>query len=238
VTKVNPPPARLVLTGHPPRVLLRQSFVDMEHLWTARHAARLCSEREPQLRPNEYDIEHRSLVMTAIFFAAASLEALVNEVIRDVNDAPAGGTSGRVAGIRVNATRTAAFQELRRRERSIRPPTEKYQRALDAVGKPRYSENRDPLKSAKLLFNLRNHFVHFKPETRDIADPHEFEIALKPKIVENQQQIGVPWFPNKALGAGLAQWACDSSARFASSWWKRMGLRGSYDASFSQLPPP
>jgi hypothetical protein len=161
----------------------------------------------------------------------------VNEVILDVIDAPAGGTSDRVAGIRVNATRTAAFQALWRRGRSIRPPTEKYQQALDAVGKPRYSENHDPLESAKLLFNLRNHFVHFKPQTRDIADPHEFEIALKTTIVENQQQIGEPWFPNKALGAGLAQWACDSGARFASSWWKRMGLRGSYDASFGQLGP-
>ena len=52
-----------------------------------------------------------------------------------------------------------------------------------------------------------------------------------------QQQIGAPWFPNKALGAGLAQWVCDSSARFANSWWNRIGLHRSYDASFNQLGP-
>jgi hypothetical protein len=26
--------------------------------------------------------------------------------------------------------------------------------------------------------------------------------------------------------------------RFAKRWWKRMGLRGEFDASFNQLPPP
>jgi hypothetical protein len=89
---IHPPPAKLVLTGFVPRVQIRQ-YVTMEHLWTARHAARLRREREPQLQPNVPDIEHRSLVMTAIFFGAGFLEALVNEVILDVVDPPAGGPS-------------------------------------------------------------------------------------------------------------------------------------------------
>jgi hypothetical protein len=235
---INPRPARIVLTGGVPRIQIRQ-YVTMEHLWTARHAARLCSEREPQLQPNIADVEHRSLAMTAIFFGAAFLEALVNEVILDVVDPPAGGPSARVAGIPVDAKTTAAFQKLWKNERRIKGgPLGKHQAALDAVSKPRYDETRNPFKSAQLLFDLRNHFVHFKPETLDIAAEHDFEKALKKaKVVENQQQIGVPWFPNKALGAGLAQWACESSSSFAKSWWKRIGLRRSYDASFNQLDP-
>ena len=78
------------------------------------------------------------------------------------------------------------------------------------MGKRRYNETRLPFKSAQLVFDLRNHFVHFKPETQDIDAEHDFEKALKrAKVVENQQQIGAPWFPNEALGAGLAQWVCD-----------------------------
>jgi hypothetical protein len=119
-----------------PRVLLRQ-YVTMEHLWTARHAARLCRERELQLQPNVADIEHRSLAMTAIFFAAAFLEALVNEVILDVVDPPAGGPSARVAGIPVDAKTTAAFQKLWKNERRIKGgPLGKYQAALDPSPSP------------------------------------------------------------------------------------------------------
>ena len=68
---------------------------------------RLCSEREPQLQRNVPDAEHRSLAMTAIFFAEPFLEALVNEVILDVAEPPPGGPSARVAGIPVDAKRGA-----------------------------------------------------------------------------------------------------------------------------------
>jgi hypothetical protein len=91
----------------------------------------------------------------------------------------------------------------------------------------------------QLLIELRHHFMHYKPEWRDVDAEHHFEHALKrAKVVENQQPIGAPWFANKALGAGLADWSCDITTKFANSWWKRMGLKGRFDASFNQLPPP
>ncbi|MDT5351498.1 MAG: hypothetical protein QOJ56_30 [Mycobacterium sp.] len=242
---IHPSPAKLILTGlddaltgFVPRVQIRQ-YLTMQHLWTARHAARLCVEREPQLEPNVADTEHRSLAISAVSFAGAFLEALVNEVIVDVVDPPAGGPSARVAGIPVDAKTTGAFEKLWKKERRIKGgPLGKYQAALDAVSKRQYTETRDPYKSAKLLIDVRNHFIHFKPETLDTAAEHDLEKRLKKaKVVENQQQIGWPWFLNKALGAGIAEWACDSSSRFANAWWGRMGLRGSYDATFNQLGP-
>jgi hypothetical protein len=145
---IRPGPGKLVLTGLAPRVQIRQ-YVTMEHLWTACHAARLCSEREPQLQRNVPDAEHRSPAMTAIFFAAAFLEALVNEVILDVAEPPRGGPSARVAGIPVDAKTRGAFQKLWKNERSIKGgPLGKYQAALDVVGKRRYDETRPPFKSA------------------------------------------------------------------------------------------
>lgn len=50
----------------------------------------------------------------------------------------------------------------------------------------RYTEDRDPYKSAKLLVDVRNHFIHFKPESQDIAVEHDLEMKLKKaKVVEN-----------------------------------------------------
>jgi hypothetical protein len=157
----------------------------------------------------------------------------------------AAGSPGRVEGIPTDTNTTAAFQAIiwdsrRRRERRIGTLV-KYQEALDAVPRAnakRYTEDRDPYKSAKLLVDVRNHFIHFKPESQDVAVEHDLEMRLKKaKVVQNQQEIGSPWFLNKALGAGLAQWACESSSTFANSWWNRIGLRRSYDAAFNQLGP-
>ena len=63
----------IMATMHAPTISMRH-YVTMDHLWTARHAARLCGQLEPQLQPNDPVVEHRSLVMTAVFFGAAFLE--------------------------------------------------------------------------------------------------------------------------------------------------------------------
>ena len=69
--------------------------------------------------------------------STAFLEALVNEVILDVVDPPAGGPSARVAGIPVDAKTTAAFQKLWKNERRIKGgPLGKYQAALDPSPSP------------------------------------------------------------------------------------------------------
>jgi len=172
--------------------------------------------------------------MASIFFAAAFLEALVNEVILGMLDA--NGPTPRTAGIPHSII--PAFRQLWKQERRL-GIRGKYQEALSAVGKPQYDERRDPAKSARLVVELRNHFVHHQPEWRDVNAQHHFERALKRAgVAPNQQPLGPPWFTNKALGAGLAGWSCDVSTRFANSWWKRIGLRGRFDASFNQLPPP
>ncbi len=226
-----------------------REYITMEHLWTARNAARLCGEPEPQPPPIQPNVAHRSLAMTAIIFSAAFLEALVNEVILDVIEPPQGKPSTRVEGIPIS-TATTPFKQLWRNERKL-GPLGKYQAALKAVNKKPYKEtlkqvgpgNRttvlfhlEPARSAKLLFELRNHFMHFKPETRDIDIEHDYAKRLKKAKAFGSQQHSLG-HPNQALGADLAQWACDSSAKFAKSWWARMGLRRSFDAAFDQLGP-
>jgi hypothetical protein len=127
----------------------------------------------------------------------AFLEALVNEVILDMIDTS--GPTSRTAGI--SHSTIPAFHQLWRGERRL-GIRGKYQEALSAVGRHRYDERRDPAKSMQLIVDLRNHFVHHKPEWHDVDAEHHFEGALKKAgVVENQQPISGPWFSNKALGA-------------------------------------
>jgi hypothetical protein len=176
-----------------------RQYVTMEHLWTARHAARLCKEREAQISNQATaDTEHRSLAVTTIFFAAAFVEALVNEVILDVIDP--GGPSSRTAGIPPSTV--SAFRQLWRREHRL-GIRGKYQEALQAVGKRPYDERRDPAKSLQLVIELRNHFVHYKPEWQDIDAEHYFERALKKaKVVENPATDWRPVVPEQSARRG------------------------------------
>ena len=212
-----------------------QELFAMQHLWTARHAARLCKERETQvISKRSVDTELRSHAMVSIFFAAAFLEALVNEVILGMLDAH--GPSSRTSGIPHSTI--PAFRQLWKKERQL-GIRGKYQEALSVVEARQYDKRRDPAKGMMLVIELRNHFVHHQPEWRDIDAEHHFERALTSAgVAPNQQALGPPWFTNKALGAGIAEWSCDVSTRFARSWWKRIGLKGKFDASLNQLPPP
>jgi hypothetical protein len=224
-----PGPARD--NGGTPKIEVRDS-ITRDHRWTALHAARLCGQLESQLKRNDPKVEHRSQAMIAVFFAAAFLDALVNEVILDVIDPEV--PAAHVANIPTDTATIAAFR------RALNEPStlEKYQKALTAAGKLPYTETRNPFKRAQLLLRFRNHLVHFKPKTRDIHVEHDFAARFKnAKIAENQQDIGLPWFPNRALGVGLADWACETSFQFGKSWWKRIGLRRDFDATFDQLAP-
>lgn len=221
---ISPGLAPVAITGLTSKIEIRDS-VTRDHRWTALHAARLCGQLEPQLKRNDPKVEHRSLAMTAVFFAGAFLDALVNEVILDVIDPEV--PSAHVASIPTDTATITAFRRVINNEPST---LDKYQKALTAAGKVPYTETRDPYKKAQLLLRFRNHLVHFKPKTRDIHVEHNFAAKFKnAKIVENQQDIGLPWFPNRALGVGLADWACETSYRFGKSWWKRIGLRRDFD---------
>jgi hypothetical protein len=57
-----------VSMGTPTVSVTTREYMTMEHLWTARHAARLCSERESQILGQETpDTELRSFTITSIF---------------------------------------------------------------------------------------------------------------------------------------------------------------------------
>jgi hypothetical protein len=208
----------------------------VEHLWTARHAARLSREREAAITQG-IDFEHRSHVMTAIFFSAAFLEALVNDVVLEIVQPGPGSPSPRIASIPQSSL--PAFQQLWARERRL-GVLRKCQEALAAAQsqQQQFSLNHNPAKNAQLVIDLRRHFVHHKPEWQDIDAEHHFKPRLKAAKVAEYPLPLAPWFPNKALSAGLAQWACEATTRFADSWWRRMRLKGSYDAALNDFPPP
>lgn len=207
------------------------------HLWTARHAARLCAEREMNiLQEIAVDVEHRSHALTAVISAAAFLETIVNEVFQDVADINT--PDPRIDGIPSDgATKLRAFwkgSDTIEQSSAL----QKYQIALACVGRPLLADDQ-PYQDARMVIRLRNALIHFKPQWQAEDVEHELERKLKGKFVENQQPVDARfWYPNKALGAGCAEWACVACTKLVAEWWNRMGLVRQYDANLHQWPTP
>lgn len=224
-----------------------RQYWSLSHLWAARNAARRCSEIEASISTQTIvNREHICLAITAIVFAAAFMEAQVNELVLSIADPPPGNPEVWIAGIPSSAT--PALEAIWNQERRL-GIRRKYQDSLVAVRKTKFDENSEPFESFDLLIGLRDRFVHYKPHTQyldgkppaaqraAVKERQDFENALKARIVENAQPFERPWFPAKAIGAGCANWACDTSVEFVRQWRQQMGLTAFYDLDLKEQPP-
>lgn len=180
-----------------------------QHLWTARRAAWLSSQREQHLVDIDYrnvDREHRAHVTTAVFSSVAFVEALVNDAVDR-------------QGLQINS----------------RPnPIHNAQEALRASGRQPLDIGRDPGQSFNVVRHLRNALLHYVPEWE-----HDFingdlyaDLERRLRGRENRQQVVDPWFPNRALGAGCADWAVTTSLDFAKQWHTAMNLSPDFDTIY------
>jgi hypothetical protein len=236
-----PPSEGLTITDYLVTRVGSRHYFATEHLWNARHQARLCQERENFLvSENRYqpDIEQRTLAVSSVLASVAFLEALVNEVWQDAADTPSDETNQRLKGLSQGAV--ARLRELWLSESVERALSilDKYRVALVCAEKPPLDTGRDPFQSVQIAIQLRNALVHFKPELQWHDETHQLEARLKSKITENPLPLGDPWYPNKALGAGLAEWAWQRCRDFANEWWKLIGLERDYLEDFAHWPEP
>ena len=225
-------------------------YITSQHLWTARREAWLCRNREDQLlNDGNVDQRHRSHAITAVLSAVAFLEAFINAIWQDAADSEPGKHTHYTDGIPDDAM--ATMRELwngKDQAERMMSLLSKFQVALVCAGHERIDEGAEPFQSADVLVDLRDELVHFKPRWHSNEDDTKFEKrfkrfekGLKSKITpqrENRQPIGLPWFPNKALGAGCADWACESSIAFARTWHQRTGLTHDFDNTYLRSSPP
>ena len=91
-----------------------------------------------------------------------------------------------------------------------------------------------------LLMHLRNTLVHYVPEwlppisseDPDVTIEHKLEKQLKGKFEVNPmfRSSGNPFFPDKCLGYGCAQWAILCSIDFVKEWYARLGYQCSLES--------
>jgi len=162
-------------------------YVAGQHLWSARHHARLCTELEAEKTGiTAFDIQHRAYAVSAVLSAVVFLEALVNETLQDAAD----GNSSRIAPLdhRCIERMGEFWNSLKGRRADV---LRKFQKALLIADREQLNPGAAPYQDAKLLIDIRNRLVHFRPAWMTAGEETEEEEQVKGKFAENALMAGM-----------------------------------------------
>lgn len=159
----------------------------------------------------------------------AFLEASINELFADAHDA----YLKRLDGLRdedIELMRDMWRQGIPRTARySV---LEKYAIALSLARKAPMDKGQAPWQPATVLIQLRNALIHYEPEwlqteaTGTEEQAHRLAKALKGRFAPNPLTgAGNPYYPDKVLGHGCAEWAVRTSAEFVDQFAQRLGIK-------------
>ncbi|MFB9384360.1 hypothetical protein ACFFTK_14565, partial [Pseudonocardia petroleophila] len=216
-----------------------RSYLSTAHLWMARHCAAYTSKYETQHKAERsaFHIHQRAYVMSAVTEAVAFVEALINEFFTDIHDSHADRYDS--LGPEVLAT-IRGYWSIAGSGNNVSVLT-KYEMALLLCGKPAYDKGAEPYQSMKAAIDLRNWQIHYRP--KNVGDESSYDVAkrLVGKFPDCALMAGSgnAWFPDRALGAGCAQWAVSSALAFADHFVETLGVEPNYRiVQHPDEPPP
>ncbi|MET8140808.1 hypothetical protein ABZU32_10905 [Sphaerisporangium sp. NPDC005288] len=218
--------------------VLMRSYFSTHHLYAARYAAESAQSLETSLAGQSvFDLRHRTLVISAICESAFFLEAAINEIFQDAKDehhSYIGGLDGSLLSAMAavwDATNNGYLEVLK-----------KYDLALRLAGHESFDPGTKILTNARLLVQLRNYLVHYRPEFvgNDLTHRLGKSLEASNRFAENElmKGSGNPWFPDRALGAGCADWAWRSARALTDEFARRMQLTLNYQAADYGDPLP
>ncbi len=123
----------------------------------------------------------------------------------------------------------------------------KYQKILAIAGKPPFDENDQAFANVRTLIEIRNHLMHYKREWVVIHDDsrtgsgeestaEKFGKVLRKKFAKNPlAPKNLPFFPDKCLGHGCAEWAIVNSIIFTDEFFRRLELAAPYQGIRDEL---
>ncbi|MBI2488072.1 MAG: hypothetical protein HYW01_14235 [Deltaproteobacteria bacterium] len=214
----------VVVSGIP--TIMVRIYYSSYHLWAAEHFYQLAGEIEDAHEGrSRFDIKHRAYVTNTILSSVAFLEAAINEVFQDAFD----NYLIYIGSLSVETRKILAdFWDMTEADnKSFVSILDKYQLALRFAGMEPFNKGENPYQDANLVVKIRNTLIHYKPQLLGGENIHQLEAKLKGKFPENKLMSGSagnPYFPDKALGKGCAEWTVKSVLIFANGFFLRMGV--------------
>ena len=193
--------------------------------------------------PQDLLLRHEAFTLNSVLSTVSFLESTVNELYADAAD-----DAYFFADEEHEALLRTIGEKWRNEKNFDRAPMiSKYQKILAIAGKPSFDENDQAFANVRTLIDIRNHLLHYKREWVVIGDGRsgdhgeetmveKFEKLLKRKFATNPfAETNRPFFPDKCLGHGCAEWAIVNSVIFTDEFFRRLDLPAPYEGIRDEL---
>jgi hypothetical protein len=185
----------------------------------------------------EKRLRHEAFILNALFSTVAFLESTINELWSDAADNAYFFTDETT-----EALLRAIGEKWKNENYFDRTPLPvKYQKILEIGGKPVFAEDDPDFTGIKDLIGIRNYLMHYRREwvviqAGEAAAVHsgtnaeKFELRLKDRFAQNPLAgKNLPFFPDRCLGHGCAEWAVATSLSFTDRFFRELGLPAPYE---------
>jgi hypothetical protein len=188
-------------------------------------------------------LQHEAFCLNSVLSTVSFLESTVNELYADAAD-----DAYFFADEKNEALLKTIGEKWRNGKNFDRAPMiSKYQKILAIAGKLPFDENDPAFANVRTLIEIRNHLMHYKREwvvirERGVAATDEettadkFEKILRKKFATNPLAAkNLPFFPDKCLGHGCAEWTILNSIIFTDEFFRRLDLPAPYEGIRDEL---
>lgn len=198
--------------------------------------------REEDLAPDLL-LRHEAFILNSVLSTVAFLESTINELYADAADD---------AYLFADEEHEALLRTIRERWQNEKnfdraPMSSKYQKILSIAGTSPFDEDDQAFANVRTLIEIRNHLMHYKREwvvirergvaaTGEETTADKFEKILRKKFAPNPLAAkNLPFFPDKCLGHGCAEWAIANSLIFTDEFFRRLDLPAPYEGIREEL---
>lgn len=188
-------------------------------------------------------LRHEAFTLSAVLSSVSFLESTVNELHADATDEEYSTIDEKHGTL----LRTIGEQWQNTRNFDRAPMITKYQTILAIAGQPGFEEGDQAFVNVRILTEIRNHLLHYSREwvvirsrQAPIQEPEStadyFEKVLYRKFATNPLALkNVPFFPDRCLGHGCAEWAIMNSIIFTDEFFRRLSLPVPYEGIRDEL---
>jgi hypothetical protein len=185
----------------------------------------------------EARLRHEAFILNSILSSVAFLESTINELYSDAVD------NAYFFYDEKNETLLKTISEKWKNEKNFdrAPLVNKYQKILLIAGTFAFDDDDPAYTNVRNLIEIRNFLMHYKREWltvkkgRMVGDCCEtqgekLEKILKTRFAPNPfAHKNQPFFPDKCLGHGCAEWAILNSLIVSDEFFRRLGFQVPYD---------